>query len=81
MAATESAAAAAPAAPVADDGKSAEKVEKLGKVEKPDEEKYKKDLAEAEKQLSSIQDKMVLPPNPSPTRLKAVLRRLGGIKN
>ena len=68
MAATESAAAAAPTAPVADDGKSAEKVEKLGKVEKPDEEKYKKDLAEAEKQLSSIQDKMVFP---SPTRLKA----------
>ena len=68
MAATES---AAPAAPVAEDGQSAEKVEKLGKVEKPDEEKYKKDLAEAEKHLSAIQDKMVLSPNPSPTRLKA----------
>jgi len=71
MAATESASAATPTAPLSEeDGKSAEKVEKLGKVEKPDEEKYKKDLAEAEKQLSSIQDKMVLPPtNPSPTRL------------
>ena len=67
MAATESTSTAAPAAPLSEDGKSAEKVEKLGKVEKPDEEKYKKDLAEAEKQLSSIQDKMVLSPNLSPT--------------
>jgi hypothetical protein len=65
MAATESASAVAP---LSEDGKSPEKVEKLGKVEKPDEEKYKKDLAEAEKQLSSIQDKMVFP---SPTRLNA----------
>jgi len=51
----------ATATSVADDGKSAEKLEKLTKVEKPDDEKYKKDLAEAEKQLSVIQDKMVPP--------------------
>ena len=35
--------------------------EKLSKVEKPDEEKYKKDLAEADKQLSSINEKLVFP--------------------
>ena len=59
MAATESAAAAAPVA----DGKSlAEKSEKLAKVEKPDEDKYKRDLNQAEKQLSAVQDKIVLPP-------------------
>ena len=59
MAATESAAARPPAA----DGKSpAEKAEKLAKVEKPDEDKYKRDLNQAEKQLSAVQDKIVLPP-------------------
>jgi len=40
--------------------------EKLSKVEKPDEEKYKKDLAEADKQLSSINEKLVIP-SPSST--------------
>ena len=57
MAATESSS----ARPVAENVNSAEKHEKLTKVEKPDEEKYKKDLAEAEKQLATIQDKMVIP--------------------
>jgi hypothetical protein len=42
-----------------------EKVEKLTKVEKPDEEKYKKDLAEAEKQLASVTEKMVSLPYPT----------------
>ena len=80
MAATESTAAPAPtAAPVTgDDGKSAEKVEKLVKVEKPDDEKYKKDLAEAEKQLSAIQDKMV---PTSPTRLNWFWDEVGGIED
>jgi hypothetical protein len=36
-----------------------EKTEKLQKVDKPDEETYKKDLAEAEKALSAINEKMV----------------------
>jgi len=35
-------------------------VEKLSKVEKPDDDKFKKDLAEAEKQLSAVSEKMVL---------------------
>jgi hypothetical protein len=47
----------------------AEKVEKLIKVEKPDEEKYKKDLAEAEKQLATVTEKMVR--FPPPTNVKS----------
>jgi hypothetical protein len=35
------------------------KVEKLTKVEKPDDEKFKKDLAEAEKRLAAVTGKMV----------------------
>jgi rubrerythrin len=33
--------------------------EKVGKVEKPDDDKFKKDLAEAEKQLSAVNEKLV----------------------
>ena len=40
--------------------KSAENKEKVTKVEKPDDEKYKRDLSEADKQLSALQEKMVL---------------------
>ena len=40
--------------------KSAENKEKVSKVDKPDEEKYKRDISDAEKQLSAIQEKMVL---------------------
>lgn len=60
MAATESTP-PAPAVPAEDTIKSTEKQEKFAKVEKPDEEKYRKDLAEADKQLTSIQEKMVCP--------------------
>lgn len=62
MAATE-----ATAIPPVDAGKlnvPEEKVEKstekLTKVEKPDDDKFKKDLAEAEKQLAAVNEKMVL---------------------
>ena len=62
MAATDSAPPAASASPVADDdAKSAEKHEKLTKVEKPDEAKFQKDVAEADKHLSAIQAKIVSP--------------------
>ena len=62
MAATEET-----AIPPIDAGKSVaaeEKVEKVGgdklsKVDKPDDDKFKKDLAEAEKQLSAVSEKMV----------------------
>jgi len=37
-----------------------EKVEKTTKVERPDEEKYKKELGEADKQLSALTEKLVL---------------------
>lgn len=63
MATTESNPAAPAPASAAEGTKSPEKQEKLSKVEKPDEEKFKKDLAEADKQLSSIQEKMVDTPN------------------
>jgi hypothetical protein len=62
MAATESATTAptdVSSTPVEETPKS---VEKLIKAEKPDEEKFKKDIAEAEKQLSSITEKMVFLP-------------------
>ena len=36
-----------------------ENFEKLAKVEKPDDEKYKKDLADAEKQLAIVSEKLV----------------------
>ena len=39
--------------------KSSEHEEKLTKVDKPDDEKYKRDLSEADKQLSALQEKMV----------------------
>jgi hypothetical protein len=39
--------------------KSQGSTEKLVKVEKPDEEKYKKDLSQADKELSAITDKLV----------------------
>lgn len=42
--------------------KSAETKEKVTKVDKPDEETYKRDLSEADKELSAIQEKMVLKP-------------------
>lgn len=54
--------AAAPVVPADDDAKSAEKLEKLTKVEKPDDAKFQKDIAEADKQLSAIQTKMVSSP-------------------
>ena len=38
------------------------KPEKLAKVEKPDEEKYKKDLSEADKELSFLNEKLVVSP-------------------
>jgi len=57
MATTES-----PAASAAEDIKSTERPGKLAKVDKPDEEKFKKDLSEADKQLSVLQERMV----PSP---------------
>jgi len=46
-----------------------EKTEKLAKVEKPDEEKFKTDLAAAEKDLNSINEKLV-GPQPSGTSKK-----------
>ena len=49
-------------APSADDtqlSKPAENKEKVTKVDRPDEEKYKRELAEADKQLSALQEKMV----------------------
>ena len=55
MATTES-----PASAAAEDTKPIEKPGKLAKVDKPDEEKYKKDLSEAEKQLIVVQEKLVL---------------------
>jgi hypothetical protein len=33
--------------------------ERLAKVEKPDDDKFKKELAEAEKQLSAVTEKLV----------------------
>jgi hypothetical protein len=57
MATTESIPAAS-----ADDtqlSKSSEHNGKVTKVDKPDEEKYKRDLSEADKQLSALQEKMV----------------------
>jgi len=48
-----------PALPIAQDTKSSEKVEKLSKVDKPDEEKFRKDLSEAEKEINTLQEKMV----------------------
>jgi len=60
MAAAEAAAATAPS-PATDDRTAAEKAEKLVRVERPDEDKYKRDLTNAEKQLSAVQDKIVLP--------------------
>jgi len=65
MAATESAV----AAPLADGKPPAEKGEKLARVEKPDDDKYKRDLNQAEKQLSAVQDKIVLPPSSLLVRL------------
>lgn len=45
--------------------KPAEKPEKLVKVDKPDDEKFKKDLADADKQLAAFNEKLVLSPFPS----------------
>lgn len=64
MAATQAVAATAP--PPATDEKSAvvdKTEEKLVRVEKPDEDKFKRDLTNAEKQLSAVQDKIVLSPS------------------
>jgi hypothetical protein len=63
MAATEAVAATMP--PPAADGKPAvnQTEEKLVRVEKPDEDKFKRDLTNAEKQLSAVQDKIVLSPS------------------
>jgi hypothetical protein len=55
MAATEAPAAVpaeAPAETVAKD-------EKLSKVDKPDEEKFKKDIGDADKQLNAVSEKLV----------------------
>jgi hypothetical protein len=78
MAATESAATTAPP-PVADEKPAADKTEKLVRVEKPDEDTFKRDLTNAEKQLSAVQDKIVLLP-----QLNAAVRwadRAGGAEN
>jgi hypothetical protein len=66
MAATESSPVADVSAtsPVEETPKSVEKTEKITKVDKPDDDKFKKDLAEAEKQLNSVTEKMVPPPIP-----------------
>jgi hypothetical protein len=66
MAATESSPVADVSAtsPVEETPKSIAKTEKMAKVEKPDDDKFKKDLAEAEKQLNSVTEKMVPPPIP-----------------
>ena len=48
-----------PSTPDSSPAKGGEKVEKLAKVDKPDEEKFKKDVAEADKQLNFITDKLV----------------------
>jgi hypothetical protein len=63
MAATESSPVADVSAtsPVEETPKSVEKTEKIAKVDKPDDDKFKKDLAEAEKQLNSFTEKMVPP--------------------
>jgi hypothetical protein len=55
MAATEPVSSTPPETPSV----STEKQEKITKVDKPDEEKFKKDLAEADKQLSVISEKLV----------------------
>lgn len=39
---------------------SSEKQEKIVKVDKPDEDKFKRDLFEADKQLSALKEKLVL---------------------
>ena len=60
-------------APSADDtqlSKPAENKEILTKVDKPDEEKYKRDLAEADKQLSALQEKMVCNHFPPARRMR-----------
>jgi flagellar biosynthesis/type III secretory pathway chaperone len=56
MAETES---AVVAAPVEKSPETGAKEERVAKVDKPDEEKFKKELAEAEKQISAVTEKIV----------------------
>jgi hypothetical protein len=59
MAATQPA--SAPPAEDVQTSKSTSKLEKLVKVDKPDDEKYKTDLADADKQLTAFNEKLVTP--------------------
>ena len=63
MAATESASTATSSKTSTTPTKSIQKPEKLAKVEKPDDGKFKNDLAEADKQLNIITEKMVSSPS------------------
>jgi hypothetical protein len=58
MAATQPA--SAPPAEDIPSSKSASKPEKLAKVDKPDDDQFKKDLADADKQLTALSEKLVL---------------------
>jgi len=71
MAATES----APSPSTEESTSQIAKPEKLAKIEKPDEEKYKRDVAEADKELSAVTEKLVPYPSPQLNTCHAFITR------